>query len=253
MLNSFIRNKFDVIVLSLAVDERSFLTTKNCIESYISTADDLINKIYVVETNKNFDRDYQQKKVEVIKPNKQFNYNEFYNIALERCTAEFVIGPNNDLIILPNCIQTLLKEFQLNTQIDSISPIDRQWHRHTKLYFPSENKLYYGNEVSLHMFGCIFACRRNIFNKIGFLDERFYFFYQDNDYIMSLVRCKLLHGIHTGAMVKHQSGHSNVYAEDRLKYTPANMDEQGKLFLNKWYDTEPFKSGSFKQFKEYTN
>jgi GT2 family glycosyltransferase len=247
---SKLNNKFDVIILSLVVDDVTYQTTKACIDSYINTANELINKVYVVETNSSCDKDYNQPKVEVIKPNKQFNYNEFYNIALAKCEAEFVIGPNNDLLIQPNCLQTILKEFQTNSEVSSISPIDREWHRHTKMFLPSENKLYYGNEVSLHMYGCIFCCRRSIFEQIGFLDETFYFFYQDNDYIMSLNRCGLLHGVHTGARVKHQSGHSNKYAEDRLKYTSKNMNEQGDRLARKW-NNEPFKSGGYQQFKQY--
>ena len=247
---SKLNNKFDVIILSLVVDEDTFNTTSNCIKSYIDTADELINKIYVVETNSVFNGTYEQSKVELIKPNKQFNYNEFYNIALAECEAEFVVGPNNDLLIQPNCLQVMLKEFQTNKNVSSISPIDREWHRHTKMFLPSENKLYYGTEVSLHMYGCIFCCRRSVFENIGFLDETFYFFYQDNDYIMSLERCNLLHGVHTGARVKHQSGHSNNYAEDRLKYTPKNMNEQGVLLATKW-NSEPYKSGGYRQYKQY--
>jgi GT2 family glycosyltransferase len=249
-MNNLLNNKFDIIVLSLVVDDNTFNTTKNCVDSYIKTADNLINKIYVVETNPNFNQDYNQQKVEVIKPNEQFNYNKFFNIALEKCEAEFIMGPNNDLVIQPNCLQTLLKEFQDNKEISSICPIDRNWHRHTSMYLPSENKLYHGYEVSLHMFGCIFACRRSVFKTIGFLDERFYFFYQDNDYAMSLKRCGLLHGVHTGARVKHQSGHSNQYAESRLKYTPQNMNEQGDILATKW-NSEPFKSGGYQQYKPY--
>lgn len=248
---SNINNKFDVIILSLVVDEETFQTTKACIDSYINTADELITSIYVVETNKDFDRDYKQPKVKIIQPNLKFNYNQFYNLALMHCQSEFVIGPNNDLIIQPGCLQTILKEFQSNQDIHSISPIDRNWHRHTSMYLPSNNKLYYGWEVSLHMYGCIFACRRSIFEKIGFLDETFYFFYQDNDYVLCLQHCNLLHGVHTGARVKHHSGHSNKYAENRLKYTHQNMHEQGMLLQNKWQHTEPFKSGLYKPFKLY--
>jgi chromosome condensin MukBEF MukE localization factor len=113
-------NKFDVIILSLAVDEQTFNTTKTCVDSYIHTANDLINKIYVVETNSQFEQNYEQQKVEVIKPNEQFNYNKFYNIALEKCESEFIIGPNNDLIIQPNCLQTILNEFNTNKEVQSI-------------------------------------------------------------------------------------------------------------------------------------
>lgn len=243
-------NKFDVIILSLAVDDVTFNKTKSCIDSYINTADELINQIYVVETNPDFAEDYNQPKVNLIKPNKLFNYNEFYNIALDQCQAEFVVGPNNDLTLHPNCLQTILQEFKNNSDIHSISPIDRKWHRHTSMYLPSENKVYYGTEVSLHMYGCMFACRRSVFNKIGYLDETFYFFYQDNDYIMCLDRCGLTHGVHTGARISHQSGGTNKYAEQRLKYLPENMNSQGNLLFNKW-NKEPFKSGGYSVFREY--
>ena len=250
-MNNLIKNKFDVIVLSLVVDDETFTKTKQCVDSYIATADEIVENVFVVETNPSFNESYGHSKVNVIKPNEEFNYNKFYNIALDKCKSEFVIGPNNDLIIHENCLQTMLSEFNKNPDISSISPIDRQWHRHTKMYLPSENKLYYGTDVSLHMFGCMFACRRSNFNKIGYLDEAFYFFYQDNDYIMSLSRCGLLHGVHTGAKISHQSGGSNKHASDRCKYVPKNMNEQGDILAKKW-NQEPFKSGGYKQFKSYT-
>lgn len=244
-------NKTDIIILSLVVDEHTFRVTKKCVESYLHTASDLIGTVFVVETNPNFKENYSSEKVQVIKPNKPFNYNEFYNIALERCNQEFVFGPNNDLVVHDNCLQVIVNEFETNSEIHSISPVDRKWHRHSKMYLPTDNKLYYGYETSLHMFGCSFCCRRSVFNKIGFLDETFYFFYQDNDYIMSLERCGLVHGVHTGATISHQSGGSNKYAEERLKYLPKNMNDQGDLLFHKW-NSEPFKSGGYAKFKEYS-
>ena len=124
----------DIIILSLSVDDKSFSKTKNCIDSYIQTADELIGKIYVVESNNNFDSSYDNKKVEIIKPGCEFNYNKFFNIALNKCKSKYIMGPNNDLVIQPNCIQTLIDEFEKNPSISSLSPIDRKWHRHTKMY-----------------------------------------------------------------------------------------------------------------------
>ena len=243
-------NKVDVIILSLIKDDISFNTTKNCIESYLSTADNMIGKIIVVETNKDFNKTYNSSKVEIIKPGEEFNYNRFFNKALERCTSEFIIGPNNDLTIHPGCIQRLINEFNDNPSIQSMSPIDRNWHRHTKTYLPNEDKLYYGYDVSLHMFGCIFCCRRSIFRTIGYLDETFYFFYQDNDYVMCLERNELLHGVHTGARVTHKTGNTNAIADRKFKYLPENMDTQCALLKNKW-NGDPFRSGGYKKFKEY--
>lgn len=251
-MKNTIKNQFDVIILSLVVDDFTFQRTKRCIDSYINTADNLINRIYVVETNPDFRLSYDQPKVICFKPTEPFNYNKFYNMALEDCDAEFIIGPNNDLEIQPNCLQTIYNEFISNEEIGSICPIDRNWHRHTPMYLPNENKLYHGREVSLHMFGCLFACRRSVFEKIGYLDETFYFFYQDNDYIMSLERCGILHGVHTGARITHQGGGSDKYAAEKLKYLPQNMHDQGQLLMNKW-NKEPFVSGGYKPFKIYEN
>jgi len=245
-------SKVDVIILSLVNDDKSFEVTKRCIDSYINTADNLINNIFVIETNKNFNRDYKQPKVKVIVPPYEFNYNQFFNIGLSHCKADIVMGPNNDLIIQKNCIQNIVKEFETNSAISSISPIDRDWHRHTKLYFPNESKLYYGYETSLHLFGCVFAARRGVFKEIGYLDERFFFFYQDNDYSMCLERNKLLHGVLTSARVKHKVGGTSAHGSARTEYTPANMNYQGTLLGEKWNNEEPFKSGGFKKFKEYT-
>jgi len=246
---TLIANKFDIIILSLVKDEDSLYRTKNCIDSYLKTAGPIINQILVIETNRdaNYNKLLLDSKIKIIKPGIEFNYNKFFNIALEQCEAEFIFGPNNDLIIQPNCLQTILREFQANPEIYSISPIDRNWHRHTKMYLPNDDKLYYGYDVSLHMFGCAFAVRRSVFEKIGYLDEQFYFFYQDNDYIECLKQCELKHGVHTGASVIHGSGKSNNIADRKFQYTSENMHIQGEIFKNKWQTKTTWKP--FKQYK----
>jgi len=249
-------NKVDVIILSLVNDDKSYNTTKACIDSYINTADELIENIFVIETNKGFniENNYNQPKVKVIIPPDEFNYNQFYNYGLKLCKAEYVIGPNNDLLIQENCIQNIVKEFETNPDIDSISPIDRDWHRHTTLYFPDDSKLYYGYETSLHLFGCVFAAKRKkVFETIGYLDERFFFFYQDNDYSMCLERTGLRHGALTSARVKHKVGGTSAHGAERTEYTAQNMNIQGDILGNKWNQEKPYCTGGFKKFREYNS
>ena len=238
------KNIIDIIILSLVVDHKTFLKTKKCIESYINTADDLISKIIVVESNNNFNKSYNNEKVKIIKPNEKFNYNKFFNIALSECKSKYIMGPNNDLRIQPNCIQTLINELEENDNLSSLCPIDRDWHAHKKMYLPNDNKVYYGYNVSLHIFGCVFCCKRKIFEKIGYLDENFYFFYQDNDYALCLKHNKLLHGVHTGARVCHESGGTDKIAPEHCKYTPKNMNEQGDILSRKW-NNEPFREYNY--------
>lgn len=247
-----IQNKFDVIILSLVVDPYTHGLTKCCIDSYINTGGDLINKIFVVETNPNFTVGYNNPKVELIKPNEEFNYNKFYNIALDKCNAEYIIGPNNDILIKPNCLQNILTQFQNNPELQSISPVDRTWHRHSQMYLPHNNKLYYGYVVGLHVMGCLFAARKSVFNQLGYLDETFYFYYQDNDYAAALERCKLKHALYTGAEINHKVGSSAKYSSSKYQYqNKQHLQTQQNYFVNKWGRTAPYNVGGYKPFKTY--
>jgi GT2 family glycosyltransferase len=247
-----LKSKVDVIILSLASTSDLFNKTKRCVESYLKQGGELINKVYVVESYKQFKGSYNSDKVEVIIPDEEFNYNRFYNIALSKCTAEYVMGPNNDVIVQPGCINKLVAILNNNPNIHSLSPVDRKnTIKQTYNNLPGDDNLYCGYHVALHILGCCFICRRNVFSKIGYLDEQFYFFYQDNDYAMCLERNHLIHGVYTGAHILHESGSTNNDAPVKFKYLPDNMNKQGEIFHNKWFQTEPFKSGGFKSFKKY--
>jgi hypothetical protein len=247
-----IPNKFDVIILSLVVDPYTHSLTKCCIESYLATADDLINKIYVIETNSKFVGSYNSNKVEVILPHEEFNYNRFYNIGLSKCTAQYVIGPNNDVIVKPGCLQAMLESFNSNPELYSLSPVNREWPRHKQMYLPQTNKLYYGYITNLHLLGCMFAARRKTFDIIGYLDESFYFYYQDDDYSACLRRNNLLHAVHTGAEISHKNGSSSKYSSSKYQYSnKISLQNQQNLFIKKWIYTDPFKTGGFVKFKPY--
>lgn len=246
--------KIDVIILSLVVDFESFQTTKNCIDSYINTGNKLINKIFVIETNKQFDTlglSYNQPKVSVIIPDeKEFNYNRYFNIGLKHCTSQYVMGPNNDVIIEPNCIQNLISAFKQNPDVDSLSPVDRSWHMHSYDNFPSDNGLYIGYDISQHVMGsCLIINREKVFSTIGYLDERFFFYYQDNDYACCLRANNILHGLVTNAHFKHAISSSKSKCSD-YKFLPYSMIDQQQIFTDKWLNP-PYSLGQYVPFKQF--
>lgn len=243
----------DVIILALTTDQVSFDRTKRCVESYLNTAEEYIDRIIIVESNKDFSNTPflydMSSKIKVIIPKVEFNYNQFYNIGLEECGAKYIMGPNNDYVVHEGCIENLIRELEKG-EIVSICPVDRTWHRHTEMYLPNSNRLYTGYEVSLHMFGCVFCCKRDVFDTIGLLDERFFFFYQDNDYMECLKYFKLKHGVLTSAHVTHKSGSSNNQAPQRCKYTSENMNSQALILEYKWKrikETEQYETFKIKE------
>lgn len=227
----------DVVILSLVTDQNSYETTKNCVLSFRKSP--LIDKIFVIESNK---KDgylypiYAEKTITVI-PQEEFNYNRFLNIGKSHCTSEYIVFSNNDLIVEDNCIENLSKALDNDAELMSICPIDRNWHRHSEMYFPSDNKVYTGYFTAMHMFGCIYMMKREVFDTIGDFDERFYFFYQDNDLATTLNHFKKKHGILTSAHVKHKiSKYPQPDGGEKYRYTQKNMEEQGKILGEKWKD-----------------
>ena len=256
--------KIDVIILSLIQDELSLLTTKNCVDSFLKTGNNLINKIFVVETNPNIIVDYNSSKVKVIQPNLPFNYNKFFNFALKLCTADYIVSSNSDVVLEQDSLQKLIQLFDITPGLQSVCPdlnppmplccfTDSNWESgiHEKKSL-KKNALNLGYEMLIHMHGCFYMCKRNVFEQIGFLDERFYFYYQDNDYIKSLERLNIQHGIYTGTFINHMLGNSLRLASEKYQPTQKNMLKQKEILLKKWNLEEPFCSGGYKPFKPYS-
>jgi len=240
----------NIVILSLVTDSDSFETTFNCVESYAKS--ELVTKIIVVESNKSFNNlgfKYNNK-VQLIIPQEEFNYNRFLNIGKSNCTSDFIVFSNNDLVVEDDCIQQLYSQLLADDQLMSVCPIDRNWHRHTKTYLPTNNKLYTGYVSALHMFGCCYMLKKTIFDIIGDFDERFFFFYQDDDLATSLKRNNIKHGVLTSAKIKHKiSKKPQPDGGEKFRYTNHNMVSQGDIYMGKWSKEEPFKSGGYSKFK----
>lgn len=264
--------KADVIILSFVKDEYTLQLTKNCIDSFLQTSNDFINKIYIVETNSDLNPSlYRNIKVEVIQPNIPFNYNRFFNIGLQKCRADFIISSNNDIVISNNSIKKLFDIFNKTPDLQSLCPKldpplslelrdlmpfykkdDPNWNNNILPLLPlKDDTLYYGYEMLLHMHGSFYICKRQVFEKIGYLDERFYFYYQDNDYIASLQRLNIQHAIYTGVKINHKLNGTARFASEEFRPTFRNMETQKEIFIKKWAHETPFCEGGFKPFKPY--
>lgn len=225
----------DIVILSLVVDSDSFETTNTCVESYAKS--NIVDKIYVIETNKKWSElgfKYNEKAIVVI-PNEEFNYNRFLNIGKSHCKNDFIVFSNNDLVVEDNCVENLYNKLIEDKDLMSVCPVDRNWHRHTKMYFNNDNKLYTGYVSALHMFGCCYMLKKSVFDVIGDFDERFFFFYQDDDLATTLKYHKQKHGVLTSARIRHKvSKKPQPDGGERFRYTDKNMYEQGEIYKKKW-------------------
>ena len=94
------------------------------------------------------------------------------------------------------------------------------------------NSLDYGYDIRRHISGwCIFQ-RRDIYKKIALLDERFTFWYADNDYAETIKRKGIKHALIKNSIVQHIE--STTLRSETSKKQHELTRAQIKVFENKW-------------------
>ena len=221
----------DVIILANTKEQHHFDLTKNCIESLRKSEDSVKFNIIVVESNKNSRYSYYEFANETIVPPVDFNYNLFINIGLRNCKSDFVCISNNDVLYSPGWYTALQVEFNKDPELMSVSPIDRSWHRHSEEIFSNAQSIHIGQRTSYEFTGWCFVFRREMLSKFGSFDERFAFYYQDNDICELYERLNIKHGLVTTSHIKHllSKSHDTVTNSQHT-----DMNSQHAIFNNKY-------------------
>ena len=238
----------DVIILSNTVSLKHANVLRDTVNS---VRDNPKNKfkfnIIVVESNKQLNSNIELKKitdsldVTFIIPKQKFHYNLFLNIGLRNCKGDFVLISNNDVIYSKNWFEEMYKHFEQDKELMSACPIDRQWHRHSQQIFPGDKEIYYGYRTSYELTGWCFVLRKEVFDIIGCFDEKFKFYYQDNDVSCLLNLFDIKHGLVTTSHAHHLLSQSHDIVEDP---SYKNMHEQRKPMMDKWGDIFFFEHGA---------
>lgn len=220
----------DVIILSYAKNDLIIKMNNNCIDSLNSSSDQHTFNIFLVETESSKEYKYPQKNVTVIQPGIEFNYNKFLNIGLKECKNDWILISNNDTLYHNNFLENMMLAHQYDNFILSMSPIDDTWFRHKD--FDREELIHYGYRTSYEVTGWSILAHKSVIEKIGGFDEQFTFWYQDNDYSMSLQKTNIKHALITNSKVTHLLSKSHGLIEPEKKFQMTNG--LGTTFLNKW-------------------
>jgi GT2 family glycosyltransferase len=200
--------KLSVIILSNTINNAIYEMTKNCIHSLVVSESEKLNlEIILIESNRNYKKlefNYSDI-VKIIIPEGVFNFNRFLNIGIKGATGDYIALCNNDLIFGKNWFTEILKIKDSNPEIMSFSPYDQNSNRTSKEIIAT-NDFVLGYEIQKQMTGWCFVVSNNVFNKIGALDERFNFYYADNDYTMCLRKYNIKHALVTRSIVIHLGG-----------------------------------------------
>jgi len=218
--------EIDVIILSYAKNADIIKMNNVCINSIIESSDKHAFNIILIETS-DIDVVYP-KQVTVIHPNSEFGYNKYLNIGLTYCKNEWIFISNNDTIYEKNFIDYMLEAYTQDNKLLSMSPIDDHWIYQNG--FNRNTPIHYGYRLKYEIVCSSLLIHKKVLDVIGIFDENYTFWYQDDDYVKSLIKYNIKHALITKSKVHHLVSKSNHLFENWSKMVTSSEN----YFNNKW-------------------
>lgn len=222
----------DVIILSNTANISYYNMLKRCVET-LKESEDVNTNIIVVETNKKLKEKLDQLKLpvdEFLVPNdEKFNFNRYLNYGLDKCKNDYICLSNNDVFYKKDTLKILAKYLE---KYDSVSP----WDELSTFRLHPKKDIYEGYCTRYNVTGWCIMTKKNTFDIIGKFDERFSFWFADDDYSKMLQTNGLKHALIGEASVEHLCQQSHDLWDPSERYY--QTDGLGKVFEEKWNKKE---------------
>jgi hypothetical protein len=217
----------DVIILSNTANLEYYRKLEKCVKSLKSNSN-IETNIIVIETNKKLRGKDIKLPIDTfyIPEDAEFNYNKFLNYGLTFCKHDYLCISNNDVYYNIDVLYTLVKHLD---EYDSVSP----WDDNSTWRFHQTKGIHVGYSTRMFVTGWCIVTKKSTIDKIGGkFDERFSFWFQDDDYSKLLESNNLTHALIGDVSVWHDCGQSHELfsEEDRQKQTHG----LSKVFDEKW-------------------
>ena len=195
---------YDLIIVSQSKGDL-IQVTQNCIDS--ARADGAELNIIIVET-------YQVHEYIGIDENilysQEFNYNKCLNLGLSKAKNEIQILANNDIIFKEGWSK--IGDIMKANNILSASALSNDIRQRD---FSKGDHTYEGYEIGYQLTGwCIFA-QKELWSRIGRLNESYQFWFSDNTYAKQLKQKGILHYLICSIQVDH-IGSRTLITQDRM-------------------------------------
>lgn len=200
--------KLTAIVLTKTSSETIYRMTLDCISSLIQQADSRVFSISIVVVESEGDSPFiYSAATKVIKPDEPFNFHRFLNFGIQsEPMSDWYLLCNNDLLFLPGWLKEIELVIERRPDLGSLSPISPTC-KDQKPYISYSNSrnttFVLGYDRRKQLSGWCIMAKRETLEKIGGLDERFSFYFADDDYALSLRRLNILHALVIPSRVIH--------------------------------------------------
>ncbi|MEH6492214.1 glycosyltransferase family 2 protein [Halopseudomonas sp.] len=194
--------RIDVVILSFAKTAELRAMTETCLDTLLASEKpgSIIFDVVVVESNHQ-SPEYTQLGVRTLYLPPPFNYHRYMNEGIKRGSGNFVAICNNDLSFHAGWASQLMEAFSADPDLVSASPACSL--HHPKNGFALHSGVHPGYRVLKEISGWCLVFRRSMLDITGMLDERFYFWYADDDYARTLEKHNLKHALVSSSVVDH--------------------------------------------------
>lgn len=223
----------DVVIISFAKNVELEQVTRQGILSLLESESNIKFNVFVVESQRTVSyNDFPS--VKTIYPLNSFGYNKYLNIGIQEGKADYIFLANNDLTYEKGWCSEILIQMGLHPEIMSASPFCPQT-QHKDDWKHAEAHI--GYAVRRELAGWAIFIRRKLFDTIeNLFDDRFLFWYADNDYGLTLRKHGITHVLVTNSVVNHHE--HNLGKTGNSVLTPQEMNDytmgQYNTFHDKW-------------------
>lgn len=232
------KQEIDVVMLAYTLDEDVFAMTSEAIRSLRASEPDITFNVLVLESNRKwpelgyeYDADTQ---VHIPEPNPKaigFNFNRYNNIGLNMSEANWVVFTNNDVVFHPGWCTAMLKAKAENPKLRCLCPVDPESEFTPSGTFAPGTSYQTGYLVRVTFTGWCFMVERSVFEKTGPFDERFDYYFADDDFSMTLRRHAMLNAAVPNAKVNHLAHMTSRKAKVDIS---AKFKQDQRIFHAKW-------------------
>lgn len=227
----------DVICLTNTTDVSSFEVTKQTVDSIFYSEKEVKFNIILIESNSESNYIYNNVS-KYIKPNIEFNYNKYLNIASEYLSSNWVLITNNDVRYEKNWFSEIMKVYNENPTIESFSPKEMVFYstiygNHFGSDYNLDSAYWVNYKVSEGLFGWSLLIKKKVWDLIYPWDEQFDFYYQDNDYAKIIESLGIKHALVRDSLTLH-IGNLNLKDKSNTEEFKNKMEDGLKKFIKKW-------------------
>jgi len=228
-------HEMDVVIVSYAKNKNCWDLTYECINSLLASEEEIKFNVIVVESQDDVEWEQIFLNTVTVRPKQPYGYHKFLNFGRKQGTSDWVALCNNDLIFHKKWATRIIQAHHYNPSYLSFSPICPKTQ---PLYGIQPNTgVIKGYDIRKHVSGWCIVQRREIYEKIGDLDETFTHWFCDNDYATTLNFLGIKHMLVTTSIVEHhektigKTTENVVESEDQLHKMTYGAEE---LFSRKW-------------------